>query len=319
MESRTYGEGLGRTGRLAAPRWYVSCKASRFGRTYEFCLDSVSENHFFSISCLLYPHVHATPNYSTDGNFDRAWPQNLYLSPTSPLLTRTHGRLVLPPHFNISGTPLVTFRRNDVLFSAAELEDLWKRAPSYDPGRKLLSDDQAWFIGTDEYLSWFTTSRAAGGAGYSTLIVSTGGHWTTGLFGAFREDQSAEEGAGPAPGAGIHGVLEFFQTAMTNWAERMQAAVAKTAAEETVAAARSRTGGTKRQVIVRAYLPGHEDCHTHRQPWLEIQEWKNRPYNWGEIEDFNRIFDVRHRTVMATQSTDVLFRRLLRNCQMCTI
>lgn len=41
--------------------------------------DSVTEQHFFSLSCDLYPHVIATPDFSkTGGSGPRDWVQNLY-------------------------------------------------------------------------------------------------------------------------------------------------------------------------------------------------------------------------------------------------
>ncbi|THH12694.1 hypothetical protein EW146_g7457 [Bondarzewia mesenterica] len=89
--------------------------------------DSITENHFFSLSCTLFPHVRATPNYTENPYFDRAWAQNLYLSPKSPLLAT----LNLPPGFSIEETPLVTFRRVDLLLSQYELESLHRsRNPS---------------------------------------------------------------------------------------------------------------------------------------------------------------------------------------------
>ncbi|KIO16676.1 hypothetical protein M407DRAFT_57265, partial [Tulasnella calospora MUT 4182] len=45
--------------------------------------DSVTEQHFFSISCTLYPHIIATPDYSKSWDWDRAWPQHLHLNPDS--------------------------------------------------------------------------------------------------------------------------------------------------------------------------------------------------------------------------------------------
>ncbi|KAG8969055.1 hypothetical protein FRC03_004729 [Tulasnella sp. 419] len=69
--------------------------------------DSVTEEHFFSLSCTLYPHVLATPDYTGRWDWDRAWPQNLYLNPQSPLVPK----LNMPSGFDIEKTPLVTFRR----------------------------------------------------------------------------------------------------------------------------------------------------------------------------------------------------------------
>ena len=48
-----------------------------------------------------------------------------------------------------------------------------------------------------------------------------------------------------------------------------------------------------RQVVVRAYLPGHEDCHSFRAPWAERQPFKWNWYNWAWIGDMNARFQVR--------------------------
>ena len=49
----------------------------------------------------------------------------------------------------------------------------------------------------------------------------------------------------------------------------------------------------RRQVVVRAYLPGHEDCHNFRAPIGEYAKGVNGWYNWNLIGDFNRAFEVR--------------------------
>ncbi|KAI0744300.1 hypothetical protein C8Q80DRAFT_1327235 [Daedaleopsis nitida] len=84
--------------------------------------DSVTENHFLSLSCLLYAHVCATPNYIENQYWDRAWPQNLYMEPSSPLVRK----LNFPPGFDIASTPLVTFRRVDLLLEPSRLDNLYQ-------------------------------------------------------------------------------------------------------------------------------------------------------------------------------------------------
>ncbi|KAL6303547.1 hypothetical protein BKA93DRAFT_734873 [Sparassis latifolia] len=235
--------------------------------------DSVTENQFFSLSCILYPHVRATPNYTENPYFDRAWPQHLYLSPTSPLLPH----LSLPPHFNISGTPLVTFRRVDLLFSQPELVSLYAELhpdKAAEPGWSLFSDEKAWSLPPAEYLALFGADDA--GARYRTLVASTGGHWTTTLFSGLADAD--------APGGGIQNVLDFYTVAMRRWADAVQ-----TALDGMNSAGGG--GGAPHQVVVRAYLPGHEDCHDWREPWTEWHPYKWNWYNWPWIGDFNAIFD----------------------------
>ncbi|KAG6825614.1 hypothetical protein H0H93_000472, partial [Arthromyces matolae] len=77
--------------------------------------DSITEGQFFSLSCILYPHVIATP---TGFDFDRDTPENLFLNPQSPLIEH----MFIPDDFDIEKTPLVTFRRGDLLMTKEELE-----------------------------------------------------------------------------------------------------------------------------------------------------------------------------------------------------
>ena len=241
--------------------------------------DSITEGHFFSLSCMLHPHVIATPTYTPNSYFDRAWPQNLYLNPDSPLLrpnSRINKQLVFPPGFNISTTPLVTFRRIDLLFEQSELVDLHKTLhPNYPSNFSLFSEEATWSMSPTEYVPLFLSR------GYSTMIVSTAGHWTTTLFGGYGETSEVVLDDGKQ---GIDGVLAFFEQAMTKWARDVQRMLDD--------AARKEKGQKMRTVVVRAYLTGHEDCHKHREPWKEIQPMVWGWYNWAQIGQFNDIFEV---------------------------
>ncbi|KAH9941120.1 uncharacterized protein BXZ73DRAFT_88307 [Epithele typhae] len=258
--------------------------------------DSVTENHFFSLSCILYPHVRATPDYTGGGGFDRAWPQNLYLNPSSPLLSS----LKLPPGFDIANTPLVTFRRVDLLMMPSRLDNLYRQlhpTSKYLHNRTtLLSDEPIWNLSPEEYMGILNTPRPAGG--YSTLIVSTGGHWTTHLFEGLKDDALFHEG--------IFNVVDFFHEAMQVWAGEVQALLdshrADDGAEEDASdkqlglapGGRRVTTPAKprstRQVLVRAYLPGHEDCHLNSAPTRRYAKGPNGWWNWNQIGDFNRAF-----------------------------
>lgn len=236
-------------------------------------LDSVTENHFFSLSCVLYPHVRATPNYTENPYFDRAWPQHLYLSPSSPLLQH----LRIPSGFSVEDTPLVTFRRVDLLLDRAELEGLYaaRSGPDAPP---LFSAEQFWSLSPEYYVRDLFLN-----GNYGTLIVSTGGHWTVTLMSAFH-DEGARAG-------GIDGVLEFFDASMHRWAEDVQGIL-----DEWERRGKRWGFGWRRErkrVVVRAYLPGHEDCHNERAPWKEWRPFVWNWYNWGNIWEFNKIFEVR--------------------------
>ncbi|OSX65874.1 hypothetical protein POSPLADRAFT_1131781 [Postia placenta MAD-698-R-SB12] len=243
--------------------------------------DSVTENHFFSLSCELYPHVLATPDYSSGGSFDRAWPQHLYLSPASPLLPH----LALPPSFDVAKTPLVTFRRVDLLLDQAELEALYAATrPTLAEARPLFSAEQFWSLGPRAYVRELFLG-ALPEHNYGTLVISTAGHWTTTLMSGFADDA--------APGRGIDGVLDFFGDAMGVWAREVQGLLDEWAANRT--RTHTRWGGgrapAKKQVVVRAYLPGHEDCHDEREPWAVWKPFVWGWYNWASIGEFNRRFE----------------------------
>lgn len=240
--------------------------------------DSITEGHFFSLSCLLHPHVIATPTYTPNSYFDRAWPQNLYLDPNSPLLqpnSRINKQMVFPPGFNITTTPLVTFRRIDLLFEQSELVALHNTLhPNAPSNFSLFSEEATWSLSPFEYTTLFLSG------GYSTMIVSTGGHWTTTLFGGYGEKSEVvlEDAA-----KGIDGVLDFFEHTMTKWAGEVQNLLDDAASKD--------GDRKKREVVVRAYLTGHEDCHKHRDPWKEIQPMVWGWYNWAQIWKFNDIFE----------------------------
>ncbi|KAH7916628.1 hypothetical protein BJ138DRAFT_1202104 [Hygrophoropsis aurantiaca] len=245
--------------------------------------DSITENHFFSLSCLLWPHVRATPNYTENPYFDRAWPQNLYLSPTTPLLSE----LQLPEGFSVESTPLVTFRRVDLLMSADDLTNLYRSSilpgdqegqdPSTMRGNaSLFSDEATWSMSPAEYMPKFL--QLLPDANYGTLVVSTGGHWTTTLMSAFRD-----EAAGEDAGYGIQGVLAFFKEAMRTWAGQVQEALDQY---------RRDGGKMQKQVVVRAYLPGHDNCHNIKSPWTSIIPFPVKYYNWPWIDDFNTRFQA---------------------------
>lgn len=207
----------------------------------------------------------------------------MYLSPTSPLIHE----LDFPRGFSIEETPLVLFRRVDLLLNQDDLQTLYQnnyrtdmeeQDPSATNGTatSLFSEESTWSLSPSEYMPMFLSSAPEGNFG--TLVVSTAGHWTTTLMSAFRDEE-----AGDAAGYGIEGVKSFFKLAMRSWAGQVQDAINEY---------RRHGGKGQKQVIVRAYLPGHESCHDHREPWTEIAPYTWRWYNWPWIQDFNAIFQV---------------------------
>jgi len=224
--------------------------------------DSVTEEHFFSLSCTLYPHVIATPKYTDGVSFDRAWPQNLYLNPKSTLLPS----LKLPIGFDIAKTPLVTFRRVDMLFSRDDLISIHKTLPPFDPknatlSSKIFGPQESWDLSPSEYLPLFMAPLPE--AHYRTLIVNTAGHWTEATF-AFN--------------SGIPEIFAFFGNATREWVK--------------VVAKALKSDKEGRQVLVRSYTPGHENCQNINMPYDEIHPYQYVWYNWNWLDRFNDAFEA---------------------------
>ncbi|KAI1785474.1 hypothetical protein LXA43DRAFT_976214 [Ganoderma leucocontextum] len=249
--------------------------------------DSVTENHFFSLSCLLYPHVRATPDYNENPYYGRDHPQNLYLKKTSPLLSS----IKFPSGFDIEKTPLVTFRRIDLLMEQSQLDHLYHAlhpdSKYIAPNESLFSEEATWNLSPAEYVKMFTSPLPE--RNYATMIVSTGGHWTTTLFSGLKDTSMFKDGT--------QNVLDFFSEAMDAWARQVQALLDEFEREEgkrwrmqfdRLSAARR----PARQVVVRAYLPGHEDCHDHRAPIAEYQKGRWGWYNWNQIGQYNEAFEA---------------------------
>ncbi|KDQ15587.1 hypothetical protein BOTBODRAFT_282366 [Botryobasidium botryosum FD-172 SS1] len=222
--------------------------------------DSVTEEHFFSLSCILHGHVIATPDFNTvEGAWDRAMPQHLYLDPSSPLIPSLH----FPPGFLLEETPLVTFRRNDLLLLPSEIIEMHRNLTNATTPP--MGGHPTWDIDPAEYMTLFTDRSA----NYRTLVVSTGGHWTQ--AGTFFDP------------AGPPAIIELFTNAMKLWMRHM---------EETIVREKEagRWGG--REILVRSYTTGHPDCHDSRGPLSEaIKSDEEQPWNWGWMDQLNDNFE----------------------------
>ncbi|KIO26393.1 hypothetical protein M407DRAFT_24357, partial [Tulasnella calospora MUT 4182] len=173
--------------------------------------------------------------YSKSWDWDRAWPQHLHLNPDSPLVSR----IKFPNGFNITQTPLVTFRRNDLLFNLTEIETMfngggWRPGPGENT--TLFGTEPRWTISIADYLDDLFF-RPLPEANYHTLIVNTASHWSLGLFSGLPH--------------GFAGILDLFRVVITNLVYQ---------------AARQldlhQHDGKQREVVVRDYLTGYENCHS---------------------------------------------------------
>jgi len=216
------------------------------------------------------------PFYAPNSWFDRGTPQYLYLNPDSPLVPT----LNLPSGFDIASTPLVQFRRIDVLFSKEELVDIHRAMQkSKLEDDALFSDEGVWTMPPDEYLKEFFAPTPQGN--FATMVVSTAGHWTETTFAKVQPP-------------GIDGVLALFEVAMKHWAGKLQSALWENNARASAKWNWNANSPYRRnkRVVVRAYLPGHENCHNLYDPLPDSQAFEHNYYNWGQIPTFNSIFEV---------------------------
>lgn len=185
----------------------------------------------------------------------------------------------------------------DLLLNQTELEDIYTELHPDQKNFTLFSEEKFWSMSPQEYMPIFTSPLPE--ANYGTLIASTAGHWTTTVLRGFRDESKASSGYG------IEKVLDLFSVAMKKWADEVQAALDK-----------DRLMGTKkdRRVVVRSYLPGHENCRNQMSPITTNWGWppKLHSYNWPWIKDYNTIFQVRVRLIKSC----IIFTCAFRNfCQ----
>lgn len=216
---------------------------------------------------------------------------------------------MFPPGFSMERTPLITFRRVDLLLEPSTISRLhfdheFRKGSANDEkwggSFALFSDERVWTLGPEYYMELFV---APAPMRYGTLVVSTAGHWTTTVLAGLRDEREGVRGYG------IDSVLELFGMSMTEWAERVQARLDVEAAAQ---ASKNSWGAAKeasisRQVVVRAYLSGHEDCHEKRAPWDEVQPYDWEWYNWKWIADMNNIFE---KVVSSAAYRDIHFLRI---------
>ncbi|KAB5590092.1 LPS-assembly protein LptD [Ceratobasidium theobromae] len=200
------------------------------------------------------------------------------VNPSSPLVSQ----LRLPPGFDISRTPLVSFRRVDLLFEKHELDAIHRSMHHNGSSVPELIGPNAWAtwdLSPSVYIKQFTAPLPE--ANYRALVVSTAGHWTTSTLNGARDPND------PSTGPTNPLMLKIFSEAVRVWTRQVSEALS--------APSTSRSGvrNSERQVLVRAYLPGHEgDCHKASGPVEEIQEYTEEIHNWSWIGRMNEAFKV---------------------------
>ena len=179
--------------------------------------------------------------------------------------------------------PLNSSARVDLLLGKSELDAL--HSSIHTSNRPLFSDEPTWDLDPSIYLPQFLSPLPQGN--YRTMIISTAGHWTTTLFSGFHNENE--------DGNGLRELLSFFGEAMELWITEITEALDK--AERLEKQQRHMRGRSKeRQVIVRAYVHGHDSCHSNdvelAGPLKEYTGLARNWYNWGWIRRFNDVFEV---------------------------
>lgn len=244
-------------------RAWFSCRLER--TTDALPADSITGNHFFSVSCVLGRHARAGP--------DTEWPNHIFLSRDSPLIPA----LNFPEGFDIDKTPLVSFQRLDVLYDLPELVDFHKTLYGTPTNFTLFDENvPVYSLSPSYFMPMFTAPRT----NYGSLIVSTAGHWSTLLFHGYYDART------PDTGYGVDGILEFYRHVVKRWVWEIQESLYEDQRRGT------RGKFRPRQVVMRSYNPGHEHCHDYTEPWTVVQPYKENLYNWPWIKDFNKITKV---------------------------
>jgi hypothetical protein len=175
--------------------------------------------------------------------------------------------------------------RVDLLLGKSQLNAL--HSSKYGSDRPLFSDEQVWDLDPSIYLPQFLAPLPEGN--YRTMILSTAGHWTTSVFSGFHNDRGEQ-------GNGLRDLLPFFGEAMDSWVTEVADALDKAKRSDEEQGAHRQRQSKGRQVVVRAYVHGHDDCHSDNVelegPLAEYHGLPRNWYNWSWIRRFNDVFEV---------------------------
>ncbi|TEB28414.1 hypothetical protein FA13DRAFT_791309 [Coprinellus micaceus] len=140
----------------------------------------------------------------------------------------------------------------------------------------------------EEALGYLTAPLPYGN--YATMIVSTGGHWRTTLFKGYAD--------GEKQGGGIDGVVAFYEHVARRWVREVQERLSRETRNGDEREGESMVvigGGSRRitkNVVIRPYLPGHDQCREAKGVLEEVELMEYERYNWRHIWKFNHIFET---------------------------
>ncbi|BGP52443.1 hypothetical protein JCM10450v2_008421 [Rhodotorula kratochvilovae] len=270
--------------------------------------DSLSEQHFFSLSCVLFPHVRAIWPFPTMSEWQQIKEEHLFLDPASPLIRG--GRLRVPDDWDFEGSPLVTHVRTDHGFAPDELVDLHSSPrnspsttanltslyptllslPAITPPVDLLTDVETFspplsyilslFLRPSAYRnisSPFSPSYAPSTTPRDALAAearATRSARYRALFFSTGAHYSTRHFRLPTGGGAL---VDTFALALRAWVARVVAALGEASAEE-------REG---KEVVVRPTSNGHDRCHDALRPYEEVQEAGSSWYSWDDMWRMN--------------------------------
>ncbi|GAA5866970.1 hypothetical protein JCM3774_003739 [Rhodotorula dairenensis] len=266
--------------------------------------DSLSEGHFMSLSCTLFPHVRAVWPYPAMSEWQQIKEEHLLLSRESPLITA--GRLVVPDDWDWDGTPLVSHVRTDHGLAPVELvrvyEDL-RASPENRTSRfpeltspaaranpqPLLTDVETFSPTLDYMLELFL--RPAGPRNITTEISPSYGASTTPPDAIELERRTTESAWYRALifSTGQHFSARHFNLLSTEAHIEYFDLVVATVLDRIADALDSATEDEKRnkEVVVRPTSNGHDECHAAKGP-LEIPDRdKSSLYSWKDMWAMN--------------------------------
>ncbi|GAA5899678.1 hypothetical protein JCM5296_001396 [Sporobolomyces johnsonii] len=278
--------------------------------------DSLSEQHFFSLSCLLSAHVRAQWPYPPMSEWHQIKEEHLYLRRDSPLVLS--GALALPEGWtdaDYEERPLVSHVRSDHGFAPHELVEIYESATSPS---SLSSPSTSSAFTANSYLSLTAVPPIAPSTSLLTSVetFSPSFSYSLSLFLSPSSPRSisrpvTQEGDSPSyapettpPSAlelerngtrrgnyrallfstGAHFSARHFNLPTSDADVEFFSAVFATWLDR-VAEAGELEG---KEILVRPTNNGHNDCHAAREPLESEDPSRSTDWSWADMELMNR-------------------------------
>ncbi|GAA5980687.1 hypothetical protein JCM11641_000176 [Rhodosporidiobolus odoratus] len=276
--------------------------------------DSLSEQHFFSLSCLLHPHVVASWPFEPMSEWKQIKVEHLHLNPESSFVKS--GSLRLKEGWDREGTPMVSHVRSDHGLSPSELVSLAGTFSSLDPSvypaittvpplsppSSLLTPVESYSPTLDYILSFFLNPsqprQIVAAAGEPSTLGPAYSAQNTPQAALDREQKATRSGKYralifstgahystrhfnlPTPDAALSSAaqVEFFQLALEHILARISVSLAGAGI----------AGGEGKEILIRPTSIGHDACHEAKGPVLDEKDWGSSWYSWPDMEKMSR-------------------------------